>query len=300
MSKILITGGSGLIGQHLTHLLLSQGHQVNWLSRSSKNIPNVAVFEWDINKQTIDKKAFEGVEVLIHLAGEGIADKRWTKKRKQQIITSRTESTQLLNNTLKTIKHSVKQIICASAIGYYGDGGETMLDEDSKNGIGFLAESVRIWEEATEQFSLLVPAFSTLRFGIVLAKEGGAFPEIMMTKKFGILPVFGNGKQIYSWIHVDDVCGIITYVLNNKITGLFNAVAPNPVTQKQFMQATKKEIKGLGILFPVPAFGLRILLGKMSDTILISQNISAKKILEKGYQFKYSELNAALVNLLKK
>lgn len=300
MAKILITGGSGLIGKHLTNLLTAHGHEINWLSRSKKSIPDVAVYVWNVEKQTIDKKAFDGVEVLIHLAGEGIADKRWTDKRKHAIISSRTESTKLLIDTIQSIPHTLKQIICASAIGYYGDGGNAILDEESENGNGFLAESVKIWEEATHHFEPLVPVFTTLRIGIVLSKAGGAFPEIMMTKKMGILPVFGSGKQIYSWVHLDDVCGIFMFVLNNKIAGVFNAVAPNAVTQKHFMQEAKKQITGIAILFPVPGFGLRLALGEMSDTILISQNISGEKILEKGYPFIYPEIDGAMENLLKK
>ena len=299
MQKILITGGSGLIGQPLTQILISKGYRVNWLSRSKKEIPGVSVFLWDIDKGIIDDAAFTDVDTIIHLAGEGIADKRWTTKRKELIIESRRRSSELLINRIKQYPGKIKTVICASAIGFYDAQNKELQNEESKTGTGFLCESVVAWENANKKFAELDLSLVIFRIGIVLSKKGGAYKELMMTKPIGILPLLGNGKQMYSWIHIEDVCGIFLFAMENKLAGLYNAVAPNPVSQKKLMRSVKKYARGFQIIFPVPAIGLKLVLGEMSNAVLNSQTISAKKILDAGYTFRFSEIDQAIQDIEK-
>ena len=297
MQKILITGGSGLIGRRLTEILVAGGYQINWLSRSKKTIPGVTVFLWDIDKGFLEESAFSGVDVIIHLAGEGIADERWTTSRKKMIIESRTKSTDLLIKKLREIPNQIKTVICASAIGFYETNANSIINEENKSGTGFLSESVSIWESSTKNFETLPIKLATIRIGIVLSKKGGAYKELIQTKPIGILPLMGNGKQIYSWIHIDDVCGIFLFVLENKLHGIFNAVAPNQVSQKTIMQTVKKYSKGFQIIVPVPAFGLKLILGEMSNAVLNSQKISGDKIINAGYKFKFPNIEDAINDL---
>lgn len=293
----MITGGSGLIGRQLTEVLVAGGYKVNWLSRSKKQVPGVAVFLWDIDTEFIEEGAFDGVDVIIHLAGEGIADKRWTASRKKIIIESRTRSTEFLIKKLREIPNKVTAVICASAIGFYEANTNSIISEEYKTGKGFLSESVSIWENATKKFTELPIKLLTLRIGIVLSKNGGAYKELIQTKSLGVLPLMGNGKQIYSWIHIKDVCGIIIYLLQNNLSGIYNAVAPAPVSQKHLMQTVKKYSKGFQIIIPVPALGLKLVLGEMSNAVLNSQTISGEKILKAGYKFKFSNIEDAINDL---
>ncbi len=297
MQKILITGGSGLIGRNLTEILVAKGYQINWLSRTKKTVPGVTVFLWDIDTGFIDAEAFLGVDIIVHLAGEGIADKRWTSSRKKIIIESRTQSTELLIKKLREFPNQIKKVICASAIGFYEANSKIFLDEENKTGTGFLSESVALWENATGKFTEIPLKLATLRIGIVLSEKGGAYKELIQTKAFGILPLLGNGLQIYSWVHIEDVCGIFLFVIQNELNGTFNAVAPNPVSQKYLIQSVKKYAKGFQVIIPVPAFGLKLVLGEMSNAVLNSQRISGEKIINAGYKFKFSNIEDAIKDL---
>ena len=298
MQRVLISGGSGLIGRQLTQLLLQNGYEVAWLSRGNKGMPGVRMFKWDVATGYIDDAALTWPTVLVHLAGEGIADKRWTEKRKQAIIQSRAASTELLIRKMLQFPGYIKTVIAASAIGFYGQTKQTPVSESETSGKGFLSESVKIWEEATAQFVSTGARLVQLRIGIVLANEGGAYKELLQTEKFRVLPVMGSGKQQYSWIHIQDVTGIFLYAMTNPLEGVFNAVAPYPVTQKQLMQEYQSVSKQWHLLMPVPAFGLKLLLGEMSDVVLMHQLVSSNKIEQAGYQFKYGTINSALKNLL--
>lgn len=297
MQKVMITGGSGLIGRQLTEILVAGGYKVHWLSRSKKQVPGVAVFLWDIDKEFIEESAFNEVDVIIHLAGEGIADKRWTASRKKMIIESRTRSTEFLIKKLREIPNKVTSVICASAIGFYAANTNSIITEENNSGEGFLSESVSIWENATKKFTELPIKLLTLRIGIVLSKNGGAYKELIQTKSLGVLPLMGNGKQIYSWIHIEDVCRIILFLLQNNLSGIYNAVAPAPVSQKHLMRTVKKYSKGFQIIIPVPAFGLKLVLGEMSNAVLNSQTISGEKILKAGYKFKFPDIDSAIKDL---
>lgn len=298
MDKVLITGGSGLIGRSLTVLLQQRGYEVAWLSRGSKAPNGVKVFNWDVSKGKLDDKALQWANVLVHLAGEGIADKRWTSKRKQKIIESRTKSTQLLVDGMNKNKTEIHTVVAASAIGFYGETNGESGSEDAKTGSGFLSESVSLWESATKAFESTGARLVTVRIGLVLTSEGGALKEIVQTKGLRVLPIMGNGKQIYSWIHIADVIAIMCFAIEHPITGIYNAVAPKPVSQKDLLKAYQKAQNKWFLLFPVPVFGLRLVLGEMSDAVLINQNISAKKITEAGFIFQFPDINKALGDII--
>lgn len=295
--KILIAGGSGLIGRRLTQLLLQQHYEVGWLSRGKSGRPGVKLFYWDLENGELDAEAIKWADTIIHLAGEGIADKRWTKKRKQKIISSRVDGITLIRNCMQQNAHHITCVIAGSAVGYYGDRGNALVNEGSGAGSGFLSTSVTQWENAISTFSDAGVRLITLRTGVVLSVKGGALKELKKTLPLGIAPVLGNGKQYMPWIHLDDACGFILHALqNDNISGTINMCA-SAATQKQVMQAIRKVFQPYSILAPVPVFALRILLGEMADTVLISQNVSNNKMLNTGYTLHYSDLHSALVQI---
>ena len=295
MNKVLITGGSGLLGTRITEILLEKGIEVAHLStRKSYKRRGVGVFYWDPSMQVMDAKAFNGVTSIIHLAGAGVADKRWTKIRKKEILDSRVESSLLLMNFLNQKDHQVTQFIGASAIGYYGkqDG---ILSEDKVAGDDFLASVCKLWEESYIINDKVIKKL-IFRIGIVLAKDGGALPEITKTLPF-FVGILGNGKQIYSWIHIDDLAEMFIFAIENKhISGVYNAVAPKPVTQANLAI----EIAGVRntIAITAPKIGLKLALGEMSDVLFLSQNCSANKILERGFAFKFEDMEDAIRDLM--
>lgn len=297
MKKILIAGGSGLIGNRLTQLLLKNNFEVAWLSRGNKGMPDVQLFHWDIEKQEIDIAAVLWADAIIHLAGAGIADEKWTAKRKSEIINSRVKSIALLRNTMLSQQHSIQCVIASSAVGFYGDRDNDLLSETSASGDGFLSSSVTEWENAIDTFTDTKVRLVKLRFGIVLSEKGGALPELKKTLPIGVAPVLGNGKQLYPWIHIDDVAGFILYAMQHeKIADVYNLVA-NVNSQKQIMQSLQSVYNSFSVLFPVPVFVLRIMLGEMADTVLVSQNVSNKKMLDTGYALQFSEIKIALTQI---
>jgi len=298
--RILITGASGLVGSHLTERLLKNGYDVAHLSRGTKGA--VPTFQWDVDSGNLDAKAFEGVDAIIHLAGASVADKRWTKKRKKEILDSRVKSTQLLFNELQKNKHIVRQFISASAIGYYGlTDDEKVFKENDLPGSDFLAQVTRQWEHEVEKFSSIGIREARMRIGVVLAKEGGALEPISKTVKYYLGAPLGSGDQYMSWIHIDDVCGLFIHALENQdLSGPVNAVAPNPVTNKALTRAVADHL-GKPMFFPaVPHFALRIILGEMADMVTRGSKISADKAIQSGYRFKFKTLDAALDDLLGK
>ncbi|MEQ8304441.1 MAG: TIGR01777 family oxidoreductase [Cyclobacteriaceae bacterium] len=296
--NILITGASGLLGSRLTSLLLQKGYQVSHLSRSAKQGP-VKTYEWDIEKGIIDPQALSNCDAIVHLAGAGIADKRWTASRKKEILESRTNSTNLLYQSLKKMDHHVKSFISASAIGYYGFGGdEVVFDEQGKQGSDFLAMVTGAWENEVDKVKSLDMHVAKIRIGIVLSAEGGALAEMIKPIKFGVGSPLGTGEQPMSWIHIDDVCGMFIHVLEQPSVGdLFNAVA-GVESNKEFTKAVAKTI-GKPLWLPnVPSFVLRLVLGEMADLVLKGSRVSSNKIQETGYKLKYPSLAEALQQLL--
>ncbi len=295
MQKVLITGGTGLIGKKLTALLLNKGYEVSLLSRKANESKTVKTFTWDVEKNIIDPNSLKNVDIIIHLAGEGIADKRWTSERKKSIINSRVNSTQLLFDSLSKIKHQVHSFISASAIGYYGDRNDELLTEESQVGKGFLAESCLQWENTVDKINELNIRVVKLRTGIVLSKDGGALAKMAVPFKFGFGTALGSGKQWMSWIHEEDLCNMYLHAIeHSQLKGSYNAVSPNPVNNKTFSKVLAKVLNRPFFLPNVPAFILKIILGEMSTVVLNSNKVSANKILKEGFHFKYENLEEGL------
>jgi uncharacterized protein len=292
--RILITGATGFIGGQLGKALVKEGHQIVALVRDSNQVdlPYPAeLLSWDTHD--VGK-----VDAVIHLAGESIAGKRWTQKRKKQILESRTNTTQKLANILKSSKSHPKVILSASAIGFYGNRGDEILDEKSSRGSGFLAETCIAWESASQELASLTDRLVQLRFGIVLERFGGALVEILPIFKRGFGGKLGSGKQWMSWIHLEDLIGILLFALKNEnVSGLMNTVSPNPVTNKDFTKILARVIKA-GDYFPAPAIGLKIVLGEMSSLLLDSQRVK-ERFSALGYKFLYADLEKALTAICK-
>jgi uncharacterized protein len=298
---ILITGGSGVIGKSLTRLLLQKGYAVNHLSRSPQDNVDaeITVFKWDVANNQIDHDCINGVEAIIHLAGENIAEKRWTEKRKRQIIDSRTQSIALIYKLLKESPNSeVNTIISASAIGYYGNRGDQLLTEDDLPGKGFLPWACLEWEKAVDQGKQLGLRIVKLRTGIILTDSGGALPEIEKPIKNGIGAALGTGKQWMSWIHLQDVARMYAFALENAaLEGIYNMVAPNPVTNSEMIRTLAKLLNKKLWLPNVPAMGLKIILGELSALVLDSTRVTCSKIEAEGFEFDFPELNEALKDI---
>jgi uncharacterized protein (TIGR01777 family) len=296
--NILITGGTGLIGARLTELLLQNGYSVAHLGRTGKS-SSVPSFRWDIENRFLDEKAFHNVDTVIHLAGAGVAEKRWTRNRKREILESRTKSTRLLFDTLAKIQHSVNTLISISAIGYYGfDKGDVFIEE-SPAGNDFLANVTRQWEEEADRITGLKIRVVKLRTGVVLSAKGGALKELAAPVKYFVGVPLGTGNQIISWIHIDDLCGIFIKALTDKsIQGVYNAVAPNPVTNREMTKAIGAILNKPVFLPAVPAPVLKLMLGEMAEIVLNGSRVSPKKIQRDGYIFKFTSLKLTLHDLL--
>ena len=302
MTTILITGGTGLVGNALTKALLSKGYSVIILTRQKDKqsaVPTLSYAHWDIDNMTIDEQAFAQVTHVIHLAGAGVADKRWAKKRKQEIIDSRVKSGQLLVQSLKTIPNKVQGFISASAIGWYGTDSKVPnpnpFTEGNKAATDFLGSTCKLWEESTKPVAEMGKRLVHIRIGIVLSKDGGALKEFIKPQKFGIAAILGNGKQVISWIDIDDLVNIfITAIENETMQGVYNAVAPNPVSNKELTIALAKARDKFYIPVHIPSFLLKLVLGEMSVEVLKSATVSAEKILATGFQFNYARIEDAL------
>ena len=299
---VLITGATGLVGQELVNLLLQNGYTVHYLSTSKSKLVsqnNYKGFFWNPKKAEIDTNALTGVDVIIHLAGASVA-KKWTTAYKEEIIESRVLSTQLLYQTLKRNSHQVKQIISASAIGIYPDSltniyHETDLDID----VSFLGNVVKQWENEVSQFEKLQIIVSKIRIGIVLAKNGGALQEMAKPIQYGVGAAFGSGEQYQSWIHVQDLVAIFQFVMENQLAGVYNGVAPYPVTNSELTKAIAKTL-GKPLFLPnIPQFVMKLVLGEMHQILFSSQHVSCRKLLDENFQFKFASLDKALNDLLK-
>ena len=295
MEKVLITGGSGLIGRRLSFLLKSRGYEVRILSRSNNPKNNYKTFVWNVSEQYINDSAFEGLNHIIHLAGAGIADKRWSEKRKKEIITSRVASTNLLYNTVKRLKTPLNSFISASATGYYGAiTSETIFEEKDKPAKDFLGKVCSLWEDSIFQFNQIKIRTVALRTGIVLSKDGGALKKM----KTPVITSLGNGKQYMPWIHIDDLCELyIKAIEDQEFKGAFNAVSPEHISNLSFSKKISKIFNYPFLALGAPSFILQIVFGEMSTIILNGSRISANKIKQAGFKFKFENLEKALKNL---
>lgn len=297
--KILITGASGLVGSRLTELLLQKGYQVSHIGRSKKT-DAVPSFVWDIEKQWIDPLALEGVDTIIHLAGAGVADKRWNAKRKQEILDSRVKSSQVLFEFLKDNAHSVKTFVSASAIGIYGFAdNEKVFTEDSAPANDYLAQVVKQWEASVDQIQSLGIRVAKMRIGIVLSEKGGALLEMAKPIRLGVGAPLGSGDQYLSWIHLDDLCEMFVKAAEDAtMSGAYNAVAPQWNTNREVTKAIAQALNKPLLLPPVPGFVLKIIVGEMAAIVLGGSKVSAEKIQKTGFQFQFTDLSDALRDLL--
>lgn len=299
MSKILITGASGLIGTRLTEMLLESGHEVAHLVRSKRE-GGIPTFLWDIQRGYVDPKAFEGVDAVIHLAGAGIADKRWSKQRKKEILESRTHSTRVLVNAIQQSAPAVKTFVSASAIGYYGfEDDEKIFKENDLPGRDFLANVVRQWEQEVDALANTSIRTVKVRVGIVFSNKGGALKEIVKPVKFYAGAPLGSGKQKISWIHIDDMCGVFQRAVEDaSFQGAINGVGPNPITNEDLTRKIARVI-GRPVLLPnVPGFVLRLVLGEMADLVLKGNSVSNSKLESLGFKYKFNTVDEALYDLL--
>lgn len=301
MPTVLIAGGTGLIGTHLSKLLKSRGYQVNHLSRTRDLHAPFPAYQWDLNKGTIDAEAIQTADYVINLAGAGIADKRWTPARKKLIIDSRVESAALLLRAFEEHNHRPKAYISSAAVGYYGDRGAEWLDEEAAPGQGFLAESCIAWEKAIQGVAESGLRTVALRIGIVLSTQGGAMEKMMLPMNFAAATYFGDGSQYYSWIHIEDLCRLFIWALENeKAAGFYNAVAPEPVTNKELTTTLGEAMNKPSVLVPAPAFALRLAMGEMADVVLSSARVSSQKVVEAGFKFAFTDLLEAMRDLIRR
>jgi uncharacterized protein (TIGR01777 family) len=291
---ILITGGTGLIGRALTEKLKSEGHTVAILSRSGGD------FIWNVRDGFMDPLAFEKVDAIVHLAGAGIAENRWTPARKKEIIDSRVESARLLANTLAGINHQVKTIVSASGIGYYGaDTGESICTEISNSGMDFVAECTREWEKSMDPFAGLGLRVVKLRTGLVMSSQGGIFRVLARPVYWFLGAILGTGKQWQSWIHMEDLVEMFRLALtNSSASGVYNAVAPEPICHREMMKLIADKMKRPLIFPPIPAWFLKVILGEMATLVTGGNFVSSEKIQkELSFTFKYSSFAEAIKKL---
>ncbi|QFZ54990.1 TIGR01777 family protein [Oceanihabitans sp. IOP_32] len=299
--RVLITGATGLIGQEIVKHCHEQNIAVNYLTTSKSKIENTENYHgffWNPSTKDIDKNCFNGVDAIINLAGASIS-KRWTADYKKVILSSRIEGTQLLIDSLKGETHSINQVVSASAIGVYPDSlihyyDETFNDFDDS----FLAEVVKAWELSVDGFSQLGITVSKVRIGLVLSNKGGALQEMVKPIKLGLGAPFGSGKQWQSWIHLNDLARVFLYVLKHKLPGVYNGVAPNPVTNTELTKTIAKVLDKPLLLPNIPRFAMKLVLGEMHTLLFDSQRVSSKKIEDKGFEFVDYHLQSALQDLL--
>lgn len=293
MKKVLITGGTGLVGRHLVKKLQAQGMEVAVLSRN----PTASYeYKWDIAKEYIDEKALENVTSIVHLAGAGIADKRWSTKRKQEIITSRVASIQLLFKKVNEYKVCLESFISASGIGFYGAiTSSKIFTEVDSSANDFLGTVCRLWEQAVTKFQSEHCRTVILRTGVVLAKDGGALVKM----KTPVISPISAGKQYMPWIHIDDLCELyLKAIVDEKMEGVYNAVAPEHQTNTSFSKAFAKSLKRAFVPIGVPAFLLRLIFGEMAIILLKGSRVSSEKIKKAGFQFRFHTLKSAFGDLM--
>jgi hypothetical protein len=298
MTNILITGGTGLIGQHLSHLLTKKGYKVLVLSRTKNEDPTS--FYWNIDDNYVDKQAIIKADYIIHLAGANIAEKRWTKDRKELLINSRVKTANLLFEAVKKWNPSLKGFISASGIGYYGAiTSSKIFTEEDKPGNDFISEICVEWENAAKQFETIGCRTVILRTGVVFAKKESALQKIVIPIKFGFGSAIGTGKQFMPWIHIHDLCGMyLTAIENTKFSGVYNAVAPESVSNKALSKTIATILKKPFWLPNIPSFLFKLGFGEMAVILLNGSKVSSEKITETGFKFQFKKLENALINLI--
>ena len=300
MQNVLIAGGSGLVGKRLTQILLEEGFSVSILGRNKKEVKgsHISVYNWEPAKHFIPEDAILQADHIINLAGANISG-RWTKSYKEKIISSRIAATSTIVDALNKGGHHIKTLVNSSANGFYGyDRGEE-LNENSPMGTGFLAQACSLWEEEAFKLKNEKPRLVIARTGVVFSKDGGAFPLMALPIRFFVGANLGNGKQFMPWIHIDDLCRMFIFMIRNeKVHGIYNAVSPEQNTNKEITKAIAKAYHRPLILPGIPGFILNIILGEMSKSLVGSLRLSATKIEEAGFEFKYARLEDAMKELV--
>ncbi|GGI58144.1 TIGR01777 family oxidoreductase [Winogradskyella haliclonae] len=299
--RVLITGATGLVGKEIVKLCHEDGIAVNYLTTSKsklQNQDNYKGFYWNPKAGEIDKACFNDVDTLINLVGASIS-KRWISSYKKEVLESRTHTARLLKKTIDDNNFSVKHVVSASAIGIYPSSLVNYFEEDfDKVSNTFLGEVVKHWETAIDAFKTSHIDVCKLRIGLVLSEKGGALPEIIRPIKFGAGAAFGTGDQWQSWIHVEDLAKLFMYAVKQGLTGVYNAVAPNPVTNAELTKTAAKVLKRPLVLPNIPKFAMKLALGEMHMLLFESQRVSSLKIEQEGFDFTFANLEPALKDLL--
>ncbi len=301
MATILITGGTGLIGLRLAEMLKSQGHKLHLLSRNPKPVqPYDAVFSWDVKQGTINESAFDGVEVIVHLAGAGIADQRWTDERKAEILSSRVDSAKLILDTLKRRRQTISAFVSGSAIGWYGAYSDSLIHNETEPAASdFMGETCRKWEYAADLFQGVAERIVKIRTGVVLDKKSGALPKMAQPIQWFVGSPLGSGKQQIPWIHLEDICNIFANsVSDSRYYGAINASATENCNNREFTQTLAKVIHRPVFPISVPSFVLKAIFGEMAAVVLEGSKVSNHRIKQMGYEFKFPNLEEALKDLL--
>ncbi|MGZ3950389.1 MAG: TIGR01777 family oxidoreductase [Flavisolibacter sp.] len=301
MATVLITGGTGMIGNALTRVLVGRGYDVIILSRAKRRSEraHVSYAVWDLKNQVIDPEVVGEADYVVHLAGANVGEKRWTEQRKKEIVESRVKSGTLLVKAFKETPNKLKAVISASAMGYYGPdqqipNSHPFVESDPPFD-DFLATTVVQWERSIEPVRELGKRLVLLRTGIVLSNEGGAYPEFKKPLRFGVASVLGTGKQIVSWIHIDDLVRMyIEAIENERWSGVYNSVSPNPVNNETLVGEIARQTKGLHVTAKVPSFILKAMLGEMSIEVLKSTTVSSRKAEEEGFRCLYPQISDAV------
>ncbi len=296
--NILIAGGSGMIGSILSKFLQEKGYNVSLLSRQKKLKSSYKVFHWDPSNNVIDEQAITTNPIIINLCGASVASRRWTHRRKKEIINSRIVPNLFFKNQFEKLQVYPKQYIAASAIGIYGDSKNKKMTENS-NPIGthFLTQVCKEWEKSIQSIPEKDAIKTIIRIGLVLSNDGGPYAILRNLGKTGVYNYFGSGMQFYSWIHVNDLVRIFLHVIENELGGVFNATATVPATNYNFTKAIAKTKSKRSIVFGLPSFLLKFLLGEMSDAVLVGQNVSSEKLTKSNFSFNYPDLASALKHL---
>lgn len=303
MDTVLVTGGTGLVGRALTAFLIERGFRVIVLSRKkmSSDHPQLQYARWDINRKTLDTTALEQADHIIHLAGANVGQGRWTSARKQEILQSRVQSSQLLYDQLRLHPNKVKKVISASATGYYGAYTGALFTENDPPAGDFLGTTCQAWENSVRQMEDQGKKVIILRTGLVLSLNGGALKEFYKPVKLGFAAVMGNGEQWVSWVHLQDLVRLyFNAVVNDQLHGIYNAVAPHPATNQELVTSLARAAKGNSfVTMHIPAFALKLALGEMSVEVLKSVKASGGKILQTGFQFSYPTVGEAVEQLVR-
>jgi uncharacterized protein (TIGR01777 family) len=299
--EFLIAGGTGMIGSALSRRLISEGHQVSFLSRKAGERNGIRAYAWNPADGSMDLTALRPEQIIINLAGSSIAGGRWTSSAKKEIIRSRVNASNTLITGLTESGCRPHMILQASAIGYYGDRTGETLDESSAPGQkGFLAESVKIWEESAQKLKELTDHFSILRIGLVLCQQGGMWPTMSASSAVGVLNWIGTGKQIYSWIHLDDLIAAICFLTQKEtVSPVYNLTAPMPVSMKEMIQQAAHLYSLPKLAFGIPEFPVRAVLGEMADLTTTSSLVMPQNLIQEGFVFQYPDIKSALENILK-